>query len=104
MGETPEITYLPPLDPKYRQVWLEWTQGKLSYSRIFQIAPPIVVAKDLQEGGCDKMESFIKRVKAPEMLTFRDIYRLARLFNIPFLILARIVGHEIEKRAGAWGV
>lgn len=99
----PTVTYLPPLDPGYNAVWLEWQRGKLTYDRIFQIVSSTIVANDL---GQD-LVSFQKKIRIPPKLTYQDVYQLSRLFSIPFPNFSYIIGLAVEddvKKWGGWGI
>jgi hypothetical protein len=84
---------MPTGDIRYKYVRSVWVAGDLtSFRDIFNIVPKSIVAIDL---GLN-YDRFSKKIIKPELLSFRDIMRLAKLTGIDPKDLAGLVLTDME--------
>ncbi|TDX02197.1 hypothetical protein [Dinghuibacter silviterrae] len=84
----------PKKDRRYKFVASLWRTGEMkTFYDIFDIVPRSTVAADL---GIN-YERFTRKVFEPEGFSFREIYRLSFLLDIPFDDRSRLVAVTIQK-------
>lgn len=84
---------MPAKDQRYKYVRSIWVAGDLtSFAEMFNVIPRSTVATDL---GLN-YDRFSKKVLNPQLLTYREIWRLSDLTGIDFRSLSELVVSDIE--------
>lgn len=86
---------MPAKDQRYKYVRSIWVAGDLtSFAEMFNVIPRSTVATDL---GLN-YDRFSKKVLNPQLLTYREIWRLSDLTGIDFRSLSELVVSDIEHK------